>query len=99
MKYIKAQDVLPEEIIELIQKYVDGEFIYIPRKNGGHKAWGETSGTRESLLERNRKIYRDYRSGTSVPDLTKLYYLSEQSIRRIISQEKQTCSNSLHNHL
>ncbi|OPX42122.1 Mor transcription activator family protein [Ruminiclostridium hungatei] len=99
MKYIKAQDVLPEEIIELIQEYVDGEFMYIPRKNGGHKAWGEASGTRESLLERNRKIYRDYRSGTSVPDLTKLYYLSEQSIRRIISQEKQKCSNSLHNHL
>lgn len=23
MKYVKAQDVLPEEIIEILQKYVD----------------------------------------------------------------------------
>ncbi len=99
MKYIKAQDVLPEEIIELIQKYVDGEFLYIPRKSGGHKAWGEASGTRDSLLERNKSIYCDYRSGTAVSDLSRIYYLSEQSIRRIIGQEKQACSNSLHNRL
>lgn len=41
MRYIKAQKVLPEEVIELIQKYVDGEFIYIPRKDGKQKAWGK----------------------------------------------------------
>lgn len=32
MKYIKAIDVLPQEIIEIIQNYVDGEYLYIPRK-------------------------------------------------------------------
>lgn len=99
MKYIKAHDVLPEEVIELIQKYVDGEFIYIPRKDGKQKAWGETSGTKASLLERNKQIYCDYKSGTSVPDLSKIYYLSEQSIRRIISQEKLAFSSSLHKRL
>ena len=33
MKYVKAIDVLPQEIIEIIQNYVDGEYLYIPRKN------------------------------------------------------------------
>lgn len=99
MKYIKAQNVLPEELIELIQKYVDGEFIYIPRKNGEQKPWGEKSGARKSLKERNIQIYGQYKVGVSIPELSKVYYLSEPSIRRIISQETRTFSNSLHNHL
>lgn len=99
MKYIKAQDALPEEIVELIQKYVDGEFLYIPRKNGKQKSWGENSGIKESLKERNKQIYCEYKSGASVLELSKIYYLSEQSIRRIISQEKLAFLNSLHNHL
>ena len=32
MGYIRAEEILPAEIIELIQKYVDGANIYIPRK-------------------------------------------------------------------
>ena len=99
MKYVKAQNVLPEEVIELIQKYVDGEFVYIPRKDGKQKSWGESSGTKDSLKERNKQIYSEYRAGASVSGLSKVHYLSEQSIRRIISQEKRALSNSLHNHL
>lgn len=99
MKYIKAQNVLPEEVIELIQKYVDGEFIYIPRKDGKQKSWGENSGAKESLKERNKQIYSEYKAGASVSELSKTHYLSEQSIRRIISHEKIAFSNSLHNHL
>ena len=99
MKYIKAQNVLPEELIELIQKYVDGEYIYIPRKDGKKKAWGENSGAKKCLKERNNQIYIEYKAGTSVSKLSKIYYLSEQSIRRIVSQEKRALSNSLHNHL
>lgn len=97
MKYVKAQNVLPEEVIKLIQKYVDGEFIYIPRKDGKQKAWGEKSGARESLGKRNSQIYINYLNGASVADLSRDCYLSEQSIRRIISQEKVRFSNSVHN--
>ena len=98
MKYVKAQNVLPEEVIKIIQEYIDGEFIYIPRKDGQQKAWGEKSGTRDSLKSRNSSIYKKYMEGATVAELTLEFYLSEQSIRRIISQEK-TFSTSLHNHL
>lgn len=29
MKYVNAQNVLPEELIKTIQEYMDGEFLYI----------------------------------------------------------------------
>ena len=32
MSYRKAEEILPRELIEVIQQYVDGENIYIPRK-------------------------------------------------------------------
>ncbi len=99
MKYVKAQNVLPAEVIRIIQQYVDGEFIYVPRKEGSQKAWGEKSGARDSLKERNSRIYAEYTSGIKVSELSRSYYLSEQSVRRILSQEKSRCSNSLHNGL
>ncbi|WP_138205687.1 CD3324 family protein [Haloimpatiens lingqiaonensis] len=88
MKYAKAQDVLPEEIVKIIQEYVDGKYLYVPRKNENHKAWGEKSGIKNSLKARNSEIYKKYINGATINALTKEYYLSEKSIRRIIAQEK-----------
>jgi len=92
MKYIKAQDVLPEEIIKIIQEYVDGKYFYVPRKNENHKAWGEKSGIKSRLRVRNNEIYKKYIDGVTIDVLTREYYLSEKSIRRIIGQEKLICS-------
>lgn len=92
MKYVKAQDVLPEELIELIQKYIDGNYLYIPRKDDNHKSWGENSGIKNILKIRNKEIYIKYKNGMSVDALSNEYYLSEKSIRRIISYEKKICS-------
>ncbi|MCC0706224.1 CD3324 family protein [Clostridioides sp. ES-S-0190-01] len=88
MKYEKAQNILPEEILELIQEYTDSIYLYIPRKSENKKAWGENSGSRNILKERNREILDKYNKGISVKELTKDYYLTEHSIRRIIREEK-----------
>lgn len=32
MSYVRAEDVLPKELIETIQQYVSGQSIYIPCK-------------------------------------------------------------------
>ncbi|NFN81580.1 hypothetical protein FDB25_14395 [Clostridium botulinum] len=92
MKYAKAHDVLPEEIVKIIQEYVDGKYLYVPRKNENHKAWGENSGIKSSLKLRNNEIYKKYLNGTTINELTQEYYLSEKSIRRIIGEEKRICS-------
>ncbi len=92
MKYVKAHNVLPEEIIELIQEYIDGEYLYIPRKSENEKAWGEKNGTRSSLKKRNNEIFEKYTCGTKASELADEYFLSEQSIRRIVSSERKLCS-------
>lgn len=89
MKYEKAQNVLPQDIIELIQQYVDGGYLYIPRKSESKKSWGENSGIKSSLKKRNNEIYNKYNNGVSVRDLSEQFYLTEDSIRRIIRGEKQ----------
>ena len=89
MRYQKANEILPEELVELIQRYVDGEYVYIPRKQENKKNWGELSHVRQELRSRNLEIYRNYRRGASVGDLAREFYLSEKSIQRIILQEKK----------
>ena len=53
MSYVNADDVLPKDLIGEIQKYVDGQLIYIPRKDENSLSWGEKNGTKEKLAERN----------------------------------------------
>ena len=87
MCYIKAKEILPMEIIELIQKYVEGESIYIPKKESNRKCWGETTNIREEIKLRDSNIYFEYINGTSRVDLAEKYFLSKKSIDRIILKE------------
>lgn len=84
MRYEKAQDILPKEILQIVQEYIDGEYLYIPRKDENKKTWGETSGALKELDIRNRDILCKYKEGASVKGLSKEFYLSEASIRRIL---------------
>lgn len=89
MSYIKATDVLPQELLDLIQKYVEGEYIYIPKKECNRKPWGETTRSKEEISARNADIYRIYEDGTSVKSLSEMYYLSPKSIQKIIFKIKK----------
>jgi len=84
MGYMKAEEILPMEIIELIQQYVDGENIYIPRKADHRKEWGTDTQIRQELGARNQEIFQEYLDGRKVSELACKYYLSEKSIQRII---------------
>ena len=88
MSYVKAVDVLPDEILAIIQNYVDGEYIYIPRKENNKKSWGENTNSRKEIHMRNSKIYEDYKRGIKVKDLAEKYFLSDKSIQRIVLQQK-----------
>ena len=84
MRYIKAEDILPEDVVELIQQYVDGETIYIPRKAENRLAWGCRTGYKAELKQRNERIHQEYASGATIQILSERYHLSEKSIRRIL---------------
>ena len=87
MSYIKAEEILPEELIRQIQNYVDGVYIYIPRKPGTRHAWGQETDYKAELKARNDRIRSDYAAGTSVATLSRRYHLSEKSIRRILQKK------------
>jgi len=87
MKYVNANDILPDMLIEELQKYVQAGYIYIPVKNEQHKSWGELSGYRKELARRNKAIIEEYRRGVSVEKLADKYYLSIYAIRKIIYQK------------
>ena len=87
MSYIKAEEILPEELIRQIQEYADGVYIYIPRKPGTRHAWGQETDYKAELKIRNDRIRSDYTAGTSVTALSHKYHLSEKSIRRILQNQ------------
>jgi Mor family transcriptional regulator len=89
MKYEKAQNILPEDVVELIQQYIDGGYLYIPRKCENKKAWGENSGIKNELKDRNVEVFNSYKKGSPIKILAEKYYLTEQTIRRIIREEKK----------
>ncbi|HAR85802.1 MAG TPA: hypothetical protein DCR69_08720 [Clostridium sp.] len=88
MKYKNAQKILPKEVIKIIQQYVDGSYLYIPRKDENRKSWGENSGFKNELIERNTQIYNSFNNGSSVKELANKYYLTQNSIRKIIREYK-----------
>ncbi|BBI31538.1 CD3324 family protein [Cohnella abietis] len=84
MIYKNGRDVLPPSLLKELQKYVQGELVYIPKPSDRRASWGEVSGTRKLLAERNEEIYRFFTSGWTIMDLEKKYHLSGESIRKII---------------
>ena len=45
MRYRNARDIIPDHLLEELQKYVSGETVYIPRSQE-KKRWGAVSGAR-----------------------------------------------------
>lgn len=88
MGYIKAEEILPKELIEKIQNHVEGKSIYIPKKDGSRQTWGAGTRTKQELAERNQAIYEGYLSGERVCELADIYCLSEKSIQRILREKK-----------
>ena len=87
MSYIKADKVLPKELIEAIQHYIDGKSIYIPSKQ--KQAWGNGTSSKAFFRERNERIYDAWRSGASPKELSLRFALSEKSIQRILRQQNR----------
>lgn len=87
MKYINANTILPDMLVEELQKYVQAGYIYIPAKDEQHKSWGELSGYRKELAKRNAIILMEYQNGVSIIELADRYFLSVSAIRKIIYQK------------
>ncbi|WP_208559313.1 CD3324 family protein [Marinilactibacillus kalidii] len=88
MRYVKATTVLPEDLLLEIQKYLQGETIYIPKQKKSHKKWGTVSGERKKLDTRNLSIKSSFNNGKTFEQLSKEYFLSIESLKKIVYTKK-----------
>ena len=87
MKYINAKNLLPDALVKELQSYVQGGYLYVPSDQAQQKRWGEASGYRQELQQRNRQIVEEFQNGTSMEALAEKYFLSVSAIRKIIYQK------------
>lgn len=87
MNYKNANNILPDRLVQEIQQYVQGEYIYIPIKDKViNKIPTEYS---QELIKRNEHIYTKSLEGISNKELAGMYHLSASSIRRIIIKQRK----------
>ena len=89
MGYKNAIKVLPADLLEAIQKHVDGEYIYIPRKSENRKHWGEIKNSQQHIRARNEMILFKYQGGISVEDIAGSVYLSPKTIYKILADMRR----------
>ena len=90
MKYVNAQDVLPDKLIEELQKHVQSGYIYVPAREPERKSWGELSGYRRELIRRNARIIAEHRQGVTHEELARRYHLSVHTVRKIVYANKES---------
>lgn len=80
--------MLPPRLLKELQQFAAGELVYIPKADERRAGWGERSGARRMLAERNEEIGKRYASGWTMEELERRYHLSGESIRKIILKMK-----------
>ena len=86
MSYLRAEEILPKELLEAVQQYVNGQSVYIPAKEKSD--WGSGTDTKQILDVRNREIYEKHLTGASIQTLAGEYARSEKSIQRIVREQR-----------
>lgn len=84
MRYVKAETILPDSLVREIQKYIQGEYLYIPSQPENKKKWGEKTGNREYIRSRNEAICSKYKNGHAIMSLAEEFFLSVESIKKIV---------------
>ncbi len=89
MRYVRARDLLPEELLAQLQQYVDGAYLYVPRREENRLAWGERTHSKRETADRNLAIFQEAEAGKDSAELAKSYFLTEKTIRRILLEERR----------
>ncbi len=87
MNYKNANHILPDRLVQEIQQYVQGEYIYIPIKD--NVIHTKPTEYEQELIKRNEHIFTKSLEGVSNRELANIYHLSASSIRRIIIEQRK----------
>ena len=85
MKYVRADSIFPQELLDEMQKYISDGLVYIPKLRKNHMQWGEASGEKKRLESRNNEIrYLFSKAQKSVEKLADEYNLAVETIKNIV---------------
>lgn len=84
MLYVNAQDVFPHSLLAEIQRYVQGNLVYIPKQPDNHEKWGANTDTKKIVAQRNDDIMQAFKAGAAISELAKRFFLSEETIKKIV---------------
>ncbi len=87
MSYLRADEILPIDLLEAVRQYADGQLLYIPRKE--KQSWGSHTSSKAFFRERNEMIYDAYVKGVSTAELACRFSLSQKSVQRIVREMKK----------
>lgn len=87
MGYKNAAELLPPDLLKDLQEYFSGGIIYVP-KTTRKARWGELSGTRSDIDNRNMMIKNLFKSGNNISMLSERFFLSEETIKKIVYTKK-----------
>jgi len=87
MKHSNA-DILPVDLLFEIQKYIQGELLYIPKLKHNYKKWGDVTKGKALISERNNEIRTAFTGGYTIDELCVQYSLSPDSIKKIVYGKK-----------
>lgn len=84
MKYQNAESIFPAALLAEIQKYVQDGMIYIPKSKENRKKWGESTGFRKYIADRNDTIRSKFQKSKNIVTLSAEYGLTVETVKKII---------------
>ena len=85
MRYIRADEIFPPELLKKMQIYITRGLVYFPAPKDKRMRWGETSGEKNRIENRNNEIRGLFKSKQmNVASLAIQYNLSEETIKNIV---------------
>ena len=82
MKYRNAAELLPLQLLQELQKYAQGETIYISKVR--RKPWGEGTDAKSFYSKRDADVRKHYSHGADLRKLSEDYFISEDAVKKII---------------
>ena len=85
MRYVRADEVFPSELLKEINVYITDGLVYFPTAKEKRLSWGEASGEKERIESRNREIKDLFKKAqVNVEALAVRYNLSVETIKNIV---------------
>ena len=82
---------MPPQLLQELQKHVQGETIYIPKTN--RTSWGAGTGAKTFFTQRNADIRNKFSSGMNLETLSEEHSISEDAVKKIIYKKGDVVMN------